>query len=254
MQRPPPPATTKSFRPPLIPNEDEFEKQDEGFFVSLGRLFLNSGSCMSEILGGLFTGSKRKPLQYNQYQQQYQYGNRHPNTWPMQESFVIPDEDEPPSIETRTPTPRETYPLMTKELEKPQQFKPSRGYLNNRWEGGDYEEHHHQQLQQHHQQQLQQHHQQQHPKLQHQQQQQVKLQHQHQVHTRYSSTPQGYYEQNCETNEIVFGAVQEHDGRREAMVIKAVDYGDPKFSHHNIRPRLNYVGYSHGYWILVMIS
>ncbi|GAU48372.1 hypothetical protein TSUD_282720 [Trifolium subterraneum] len=41
--------------------------------------------------------------------------------------------------------------------------------------------------------------------------------------------------------------VQEHDGRREAMVIKAVDYGDPKFSHHNIRPRLNYVGYSHNY-------
>ncbi|XP_047170277.1 uncharacterized protein LOC124838656 isoform X2 [Vigna umbellata] len=247
MQRPPPSATTKSFRPPLIPNEDEFEKQDEGFFVSLGRLFLNSGSCMTEILGGLFTGSKRKPLQYNQYQQQYQYDNRHPNTWPMQESFVIPDEDEPPSIETRTPKTRETYPIMTKELEKPQHLKPSRGYLNNRWEGsgggGDYEEHHH-----HHHQQLQQHHQQQHnPKLQQQQQQQVKLQHQHQVHTRYSSTPQGYYEQNCETNEIVFGAVQEHDGRREAMVIKAVDYGDPKFSHHNIRPRLNYVGYSHGY-------
>ena len=86
------------------------------------------------------------------------------------------------------------------------------------------------------------------PKLQHQQhQQQVKLQHQHQFHTRYSSTPQGYYEQNCETNEIVFGAVQEHDGRREAMVIKAVDYGDPKYTHHNIRPRLNYVAYSNGY-------
>ncbi|KAL5152859.1 hypothetical protein HKD37_19G052504 [Glycine soja] len=240
MQRPPP--TTKSVRPPLIPNEDEFEKQDEGFFVSLGRLFLNSGTCMSEILGGLFSGSKRKSLQYHQYQQQYQYSNRYPNAWPMQESFVIPDEDEPPpSLETKTPTPRETYPIMTKELEKPQHFKPSRGYLK-RWEGGDYQEQH-QQLQQHHQQ-----HQQEHPKLQHQQhQQQVKLQHQHQVHTRYSSTPQGYYEQNCETNEIVFGAVQEHDGRREAMVIKAVDYGDPKYTHHNIRPRLNYVGYSHGY-------
>ncbi|TKY50398.1 CUB and sushi domain-containing protein [Spatholobus suberectus] len=230
MQRPTPSPTTKSVRPPLIPNEDEFEKQDEGFFVSLGRLFLNSGSCMTEIFGGLFSGSKRKPpLQYHQYQQQYQYADRHPNAWPMQESFVIPDEDEPPSIETRTPTPRETYPIMTKELEKPQHFKPARAYLN-RWEGGDYEEH-----------------QQQHPKLQHQQHQQVKLQQQHQVHTRYSSTPQSYYEQNCETNEIVFGAVQEHDGRRETMVIKAVDYGDPKFSHHNIRPRLNYVGYSHGY-------
>ncbi|XP_029130067.1 uncharacterized protein LOC109812571 isoform X2 [Cajanus cajan] len=161
MQRPPPPPPTKSVRPPLIPNEDEFEKQDEGFFVSLGRLVLNSGSCMGEILGGLFSGSKRKPqLQYHQYQ----YANRHhPNTWPMQESFVIPDEDEPPSIETRTPTPRENYPIMTKELEKPQHFKPTRAYLN-RWEGGEYEEHH-QQLH---------HPQQQHPKLQHQQHQQFK--------------------------------------------------------------------------------
>jgi hypothetical protein len=73
-------------------------------------------------------------------------------------------------------------------------------------------------------------------------------QHHSKVQSRYSSTtPSSYYEKNCETNEIVFGAVQEHDGRREAMVIKAVDYGDPKFSHHNIRPRLNYVGYSHNY-------
>ncbi|KAL2335630.1 hypothetical protein Fmac_016843 [Flemingia macrophylla] len=228
MQRPPPPPPAKSVRPPLIPDEDEFEKHDEGFFVSLGRLVLNSGSCMGEILGGLFSGSRRKPQL--QYHHQYQYANRHPNAWPMQESFVIPHEDEPPSIDTRTPTPRENYPTMTKELEKPQHFKPTRAYMN-RWEGGEYEEHH----QQTH------HPQQQHPKLQHQQHQQ-----QHQVHTRYSSTtPQSYYEQNCETNEIVFGAVQEHDGRREAMVIKAVDYGDPKFSHHNIRPRLNYVGYSH---------
>lgn len=244
MQRPPPPTSTKSVRPHWIPNEEEFEKQDEGFFVSLGRLFLNSGSCMSEILGGIFSGSKRKPpLQYHQYQQQqYQYANRHHNaSWPMQESFVIPDEDEPPSIETRTPTPIESYPIMTKDLEKPQHFKPNRTNYLNRWEGsGDYEEHvpQQQQLQQHHQQV---------PKLQHQQQQQVKLNHQHQVHTRYSSTPQSYYEQNCETNEIVFGAVQEHDGRRETMVIKAVDYGDPKFGHHNLRPRLNYVGYSNGY-------
>ncbi|KAJ1379119.1 Six-bladed beta-propeller, TolB-like [Sesbania bispinosa] len=88
-QRPPP----KSVRPPLIPSENEFEKADEGFFVSLGRLLVNSGSSMGEILGGLFSGSKRKPLPY----QQYQYANRHSSTWPMQESFVIPDEDEPPA-------------------------------------------------------------------------------------------------------------------------------------------------------------
>ncbi|KAK7266144.1 hypothetical protein RIF29_18784 [Crotalaria pallida] len=238
---------TKSVRPPLIPNEDEYEyeKPDEGFFVSLGRLFVNSGSSMAEILGGLFSGgSKRKPLQYHQYhhQQQYhhQFSNRHhPNALPMQESFVIPDEDEPPPppLETRTPTSRNGYPFMSNELEKPQQFKRTRAYLDG-W-GGDYTE---QQQQQQQQRQLQQQQQQQHPKVQHQHQQR-----QQQLQTRYSSTPQSYYEESCETNEIVFGAVQEHDGRREAMVIKAVDYGDPKFSHHNIRPRLNYVGYSQGH-------
>ncbi|KAE8689320.1 putative inactive receptor kinase [Hibiscus syriacus] len=83
------------------------------------------------------------------------------------------------------------------------------------------------------------------------QQQQQMLMHHHQQQQRlqkhYSSNPQTYYEKNSETNEIVFGAVQEQDGRREAMVIKAVDYGDPSYGHHNLRPRLNYMGYSHGY-------
>ncbi|KAK2365639.1 NHL domain-containing protein [Trifolium repens] len=213
-QRPPP----KSVRPPLIPNEDEFEKHDEGFFVSLGRLLVNSSSTMGEIFLSLFLGSKRKPLSYHQYQQQqqYHYANRHhSNSWPMQESFVIPDGDEPPpNIETKTPTQRKTYPYTNKELEM----------LDN---GYDEQQQQHYQQQQHHQQQP---------------------QHHSKVQSRYSSTtPSSYYEKNCETNEIVFGAVQEHDGRREAMVIKAVDYGDPKFSHHNIRPRLNYVGYSHNY-------
>ncbi|XP_019451258.1 PREDICTED: uncharacterized protein LOC109353434 isoform X2 [Lupinus angustifolius] len=237
---------TKSVRPPLIPTEDEeYDKSDESFFVSLGRLFVNSGSSMAEILGGLFSGgSKRKPLQYQyHHQQQYQnqFSNRqqhhhHPNALPMQESFVIPDEDEPPPpLETR-----KAYPFMSNEIEKPQQFKRTRAYLNG-WDG-DYNE----QQQQHQQQQHQQHR----PKVQQHQQQVQQHQHQqqlHQLHTRYSSTPQSYYEESRETNEIVFGAVQEHDGRREAMVIKAVDYGDPKYSNNNIRPRLNYVGYSNGY-------
>ncbi|KAJ7974544.1 NHL domain-containing protein [Quillaja saponaria] len=159
-------------------------------------------------------GFRRKPVQY-QIQQQYQQVSKHSNGWPMQESFVIPDEDEPPSLETRTPTAKRTYPFMTKDVEKPHNFKPSRPYLSG-WDG-DY-----QQQQQHHHMQQQQHH-----------------------HKHYSSSPQTYYEQSCETNEIVFGAVQEQDSRRETMVIKAVDYGDPIYNHHNIRPRLNY--YSHGY-------
>ncbi|XP_028771202.1 uncharacterized protein LOC114728458 [Neltuma alba] len=213
-QRPP-----KSVRPPLIPNEEEYEKEDEGFFGSIGRLFVYSGSAFVEIVGSLFSGSsksKRKGLHY-QYQQQM---NRHPHAWPVQESFVIPDEDEPPPcLETRTPTPRETYPYMNqKDLEKPpqQHLNPPRGaYLSSGWDG-EYD----QQIQQQRKQQFQKH---------------------------YSSSPQTYYDQNCEPNEIVFGAVQEQDGRRETMVIKAVDYGDPKYNPRNLRPRLNYVGYSHGY-------
>jgi hypothetical protein len=72
-------------------------------------------------------------------------------------------------------------------------------------------------------------------------------QQQQQHHRHYMPNPKTYYEKSCETNEIVFGAVQEQNGRREAVVIKAVDYGDPRYNHHNIRPRFNYVGYSDGY-------
>ena len=140
----------------------------------------------------------------------------------MHESYVIPDEDEPPSIESRAPTPKKTYPFMTPEMEKAHHFRQSRTFYSNGWDGN------YQQLQQKQIQQKQQ------------------YQQHHQKH--YSSNPQTYYEQSCETkNEIVFGAVQEQDGRREAMVIKAVDYGDPVYNHHNIRPRLNYMGYSHAY-------
>nr|VDD33742.1 unnamed protein product [Brassica oleracea] len=45
-------------------------------------------------------------------------------------------------------------------------------------------------------------------------------------------------------NEIVFGAVQEQDGRREAMVIKAVDFKEAVNDQRNLRPRINYMGYS----------
>lgn len=207
----------KSVRPPLIPSEEEYEK-DEGFFGSIGRLFVYSGSAFVEIFGSLFSGSSRSKRKAMHYQYQ-QHMNRHSNAWPVQESFVISDEDEPPpSLETRTPTPRETYPYMNqKDLEKPalQHLNRPRGaYMSNRWDGGEYD-------------------------------QQIQQQRKHQIHHKhYSSGPQTYYDQNCEPNEIVFGAVQEQDGRRETMVIKAVDYGDPKY---NLRPRLNYVGYSHGY-------
>ncbi|KAF9626292.1 hypothetical protein IFM89_032141 [Coptis chinensis] len=200
-----------SVRPPLIPTEDEQERQEEGLFGSLGKLFVNAGSAVTEIIGGLFS-FRKKPVSH-QNQHMYQQQQRRPNVWPVQESFVIPDEDEPPSLDTRSPTPRKTYAFMAKEPERTNHFRQSRAYYNG-W-NGDFQQH--QQQQQHHQ-------------------------------RHYSPGTQTYYEQSCEsTNEIVFGAVQEQDGRREAVVIKAVDYGDPKYDHHNIRSRINYMGYNSGY-------
>ncbi|KAF3431302.1 hypothetical protein FNV43_RR26033 [Rhamnella rubrinervis] len=213
----------KSVRPPLIPAEDEQEKQEEGFFGSLGKLLVNAWTCIMEILGGVFPGFKRKPLHY-QYQSQQE---EHSNTWPGQESFAIPDEDEPPSIETRTPTPRKTYAFMSKDAEKLHQLRQSRDFYND-WDGDHQQQQHRQPQQQHRQ-----------PQQQHRQQQQ----HHHRYH---SPAPYTYYEQNNEkTNEIVFGAVQEQDERREA-VIRPKDYGNPIYDHHNIRSRINLRGYSHG--------
>lgn len=206
-----------SVRPPLIPDEDEVEKQEEGFFGSLGKLFVNAGASVTDILGGAFSIFRKKPkiVPQNQYQYQQQQQQPPPNAWPMQESFVIRDEDEPPALETRTPTPRKTYAFMAKEPEKANHFRHGPGYYNG-WDG-DFPP----QQQRHHQQQHQQKH--------------------------YSSGPRTYYEQSCETtNEIVFGPVQEESQRR-AMEIKAVDYGHPMYNHHNIRARINYMGYSYNY-------
>ncbi|XP_068638839.1 uncharacterized protein [Aristolochia californica] len=201
-----------SFRPSLIPAEDELEK--EGLFSALGNLFLNVGASFTAIFGGIFSSFKRSPKN-NQYQSAYQHQRRQ-NTWPLQESFEIPDEDEPPSIETRTPTPHKTYPFMSKDAEKTNHFRLGRAYLNG-WDG-EVQQHQHQ--------------------------------HQHQQHHQrhYSAGPHTYYEQSCETTtEIVFGAVQEEDGQRKAVEIKPVNYGDPMYDHHNIRSRINYLGYNRGY-------
>lgn len=218
-----------SVRPPLIPPDDEVEKQDEGLVSSLGKLFINAGSSVTDIFGGMFPVFRKKPLNI-QHQHQYQQ-QRQPNAWPMQESFVIRDEDEPPPLETKTPTPRKTYAFMSKDPEKNNHFRLGPNYTNsyNGWDG-DFQQQQHQ-----------------HEQLQHNQQPQH---HRHQQHQQrhYSSGPHTYYEQSCETtNEIVFGAVQEEDGQRKAVEIKAVDYGKPVYNHHNIRARINYMGYSYNY-------
>ncbi|XP_065878977.1 uncharacterized protein [Euphorbia lathyris] len=213
----------RSVRPPLIPDEyEEPEKPEEGFFGSVGKLVTSTCSTVGQIFGVLFSGFRRKPIQC-QFQREYQQQFKHSNTWPMQESFVIPDEDEPPCIDSRTCTPKKTYPFMSKEVENHHQFKQIQGYYNG-WDG-EY-----------------------HPQQQQQMQMQMKRQQQQQHHHRhYTSNPRTYYQKSCETNEIVFGAVQEQDDRREAVVIKAVDYGHPSYNNHNIRPRFNYIGYSHEY-------
>ncbi|XP_068642601.1 uncharacterized protein [Aristolochia californica] len=196
-----------SVRPSLIPTEDALEKEEEGLFSALGNLFLNVGASFTAIFGAIFSSFRRNPKN-NQYQNAYQHQRRQ-NAWPMQESFEIPDEDEPPSIETRTPTPRKTYPFMSKDAEKANHFKLGRAYLNG-WDG------------------------------------EVQQQQHHQRH--YSAGPQTYYEQSCETTtEVVFGAVQEEDWQRKAEEIKPVNYGDPMYDHHNIRSRPNYMGYNRGY-------
>ncbi|XP_027347460.1 uncharacterized protein LOC113858873 [Abrus precatorius] len=208
----------KLVRPPLIPSEYEPEKQEEGFFGSLGKLLANAGASMVEIMGGLFPAFRRKPQSY-QFQRQplVQQPQKQVNAWPVQESFVIPDEDEPPSIDTRAPTPRKTYPFMSKDAEKMQQLRQSRAFYSG-WDGD---------LQQQ------------------QQQQQQKYHHRHQYR---SSVPHTYYEQNHETtNEIVFGAVQEQDKKQESVVIKPVDYGYSLYEHNNIRSRMSSMGYGQRY-------
>nr|KYP66180.1 hypothetical protein KK1_012464 [Cajanus cajan] len=163
----------KSVRSPLIPSEDESDKQEESFFGSIGKLLANTGASVVEIVGGVFPGLRTKPQIYEfQSQPLFQQPQKQVNSWPVQESFVIPDEDEPPSIDLRTPTPRKTYPFMYKDAEKM----------------------HHEQ-----------------------------------------------------TNEILFGAVQEQDGKQETVVIKPVDYGQSLYDHHYIRPRISSMGYIHKY-------
>ncbi|XP_061987355.1 uncharacterized protein LOC133705922 [Populus nigra] len=205
----------KSIRPPLIPTEDEQEKHEEGLFGSLGKLFINTGASVMEIFGGIVPSFRKKPVSYqyqNYQQQQYQHQHQHQkqsSSWPVQDSFVIPDEDEPPSIESRTPTPRKTYPFMSKDTEKMHQWRQGRSIYSG-WDGDLQQQQHH--------------------------------------HRYQSSTPHTYYEQSYEkTNEIVFGAVQGQDGKYETMVTKPVDYGDPKHYLHNIRSRTNSLHYAKGY-------
>ncbi|MFQ6648875.1 hypothetical protein Gotur_021887 [Gossypium turneri] len=183
----------KMVRPPLIPTEEEQEKQDEGFFGSLRKLVHNGGVSILEIF------RKKSPRLHQQQP-------NHSMPWPTQESFVIPDEDEPPPIDTRAPTPRKTYPFMSKYAEKIHQLRQSRVFYNG-WDADPQQQQHHRYL---------------------------------------LSAPRTYYEQSHEkSNEIIFGAVQERDRKRESMTIKSVDNGNNSYDHQNIRSRSN--SFNRGY-------
>ncbi|KAL9240927.1 hypothetical protein vseg_015092 [Gypsophila vaccaria] len=200
----------KSVRPPLIPTEGESEKQEESFIGSLGKLLASAGTSTMEIVGSIFPVFKKKTVTY-QYVNQGYY--QQPGAWQSPESFEIPKEEEPPSIETRAPTPKKTYAFMSKDAKMQQQLRQSRVFSNG-WDAVP-------QQQQQHQQQLQQ---------------QQKHQNRHQHH---SSIPYTYYEQSFEkTDEIVFGAVQE-TGQRES-VIRPTPYAmESSLRYRN--------GYIHGY-------
>ncbi|KAK4785702.1 hypothetical protein SAY86_002391 [Trapa natans] len=209
-QKPP-----KSNRQPLIPSEEEMEKQEESFFGSLINLFMSTGAAGLEILGTIFPVLRKKP-QVIQYQQK-QFSNS--SSWPMQESFVIPDGDEPPpSIETRDPTTRKIYAFMSNDAEKIQQLRQSRVFYNGWDQDGNFTQHQRQSNYQH----------------------QHQHQHQHHRHRRHhSSIPHTYYEKSLEkANEVVFGAVQEIAG--EKVDIKPLDYSNPIYYHQNIRPPMSY--------------
>ncbi|KAF5792137.1 putative six-bladed beta-propeller, TolB [Helianthus annuus] len=201
----------KSVRPPLIPPEDEHEKEEDGLFGSLGKLVIKT-------FGGVSSSKKNPP--HPHLQTNYLQPPPFSNTWPMQESFVIPHHDAPPPLETRNP-----YPFMTKNAEPSERPRPSKQtrYLSSGQSGEYFHQQQMQQFQKH----------------------QHRQQH-HQKH--YSSGPQTYYEEKSETtNEVVFGAVQEQDGRHGAVVIKAVDYSNhPNYGNQNVRSRYNYMGHAYG--------
>uniref|UniRef100_A0A1J3E0P1 NHL repeat-containing protein 2 n=1 Tax=Noccaea caerulescens TaxID=107243 RepID=A0A1J3E0P1_NOCCA len=215
----------KPFRPSLIPNGDEQqEKQDESFLVSLGNLASNAWVSVMEMVRKKQSASSYQ--QYNGTTKQSAAAFSTTASWPIQESFVIRDEDEPPPVEPRNPTPRKTYAFMSKDAEKMQQLRQSRAFYSS-WDAEFPNKQQQQQQKQKHQQQQQQQH--------------------HRRH--YSSIPYTYYEQDSEkTNEIVFGAVQEQSSKRVAKATQSGDQMNSNNNHQNLHYRAHSVNYPYGYY------
>lgn len=202
--------TRQSIRQPLIPTRGEVENTDEeGLFTAFGKLVSQTLSSSVEILCSAFPVFRRRSKTAH-FQQQQQRSS----SWPMADSFVLPEDEIPPPLETRTPTKLATYAFMSKEPEKIQHIRHTLPYSAG-WHAEP-----------------------------HRQQQQQVYQRQHlQRHRQYSSGPQTYYKQSCETtNEIIFGAVQELDSKRQMVEIKALNYGDPVYEQYGVRYRNSYAG------------
>ncbi|RWW54647.1 hypothetical protein BHE74_00038766 [Ensete ventricosum] len=198
-----------SMRPPLIPIGSEAENMDdEGLFSSMGKFLFGAWSSTAEIFAAMFPIFRKKPKTARYQQQQ-----RKANTRPMPESFVIPNDEMPPPVDTKAPTPHKTYAFMSKEPERIHHIRQARTYHT----GWDAEP---------------------------QQQQRIHRQQHLQQHQHHSSGPRTFYEQSCDTtNEIVFGAVQESDSKRKSVEIKTVNYGDPIYEQYGLRFPNSYMGY-----------
>ncbi|KAJ0457310.1 putative six-bladed beta-propeller, TolB [Helianthus annuus] len=216
----------RSARPPLIPPEDEYEKEQDSLFVSLGKLMIKPITTVFAIFFG--SSSSKKNRSHPHLQMNYPQPLPFSTTWPMQESFVIPHQDVPPPLETRDPSPY-PYPFMTHNPEPTERPRPSKQtrYLNSGTGSGQNSECLNEQQQT---------------------KQSQKHQHRQQHHQKHhSSGSQTYYEKSETTNEVVFGAGQEQERKHEAVVIKAVDYNNiPNYNQPNVRSRYNYMGYAYG--------
>lgn len=176
----------RQVRSALIPTPD-CSNEETTRYVSFGnKLFNRVGSfLLDHLFGGDDNSNSNSSNKPNQYPMK---------SWPVQDSYVVLNEDVPPSVETRNPTPTssKSYAFMSK---YPESIR--RACFNDL--DGD---------------------------LLHKQ-----PQHQHlQQQRHYPSEPETRYEKSCETTkEIVFGAVQE--GAATVMEIKAVDYGFPTYGY-----------------------
>ncbi|GAA0167394.1 hypothetical protein LIER_22339 [Lithospermum erythrorhizon] len=131
------------------------EKQEETFFGSLRRLLNQTRESAADILGGVLPGFRKRPTtSLFEHPQLYHQQQKYSNPWPVQDSYVIRDDDEAPTVEAKT------YAFMSKDAEKMQQLRQSRAFYSGL--DGNFQQqqhdHHQQQQQQQQQTQKQQHH------------------------------------------------------------------------------------------------